>query len=148
MYKITVSGTAQVGKSSIINSYMTNTTCSDVTFIESNNSFEESDAVLFVFDLTSPSSLYKINQIYRNFKIIGSAKGGLQWLIGNKNDINRGIEIEKCTEFALSKQMTYKEISAKNSNDVLNTINSIIEKTKYLNPKKKHLTKSDQCISQ
>tara|TARA_B110000208_G_C11730295_1_gene416138 strand:- start:58 stop:504 length:447 start_codon:yes stop_codon:yes gene_type:complete len=148
MYTITVAGSVAVGKSTIIQSYLNYAKNSDVKLIESNNrfDFEKTDAVLFVFDLTSESSLYEINQLYRGYTSVRQPKC-LHWLIGNKNDKMRDIEIEKCTEFARNKSCVYREISTKNNNDVPNMIESIIQKIKLLNPKQLG-PMSDRCISQ
>jgi tRNA U34 5-carboxymethylaminomethyl modifying GTPase MnmE/TrmE len=150
MYIITVAGSSAVGKTSIINLYMNQANNTDVKMIESNNrfDFEKSDAVLFVFDLTSESSLYNIEHLYRVCKSVSRQKC-LHWLIGNKNDETRSIEMKKCTQFARNKSMYYKEISTINNNDVCNTLDSIIKKIKADGTRQKRtIPMSDRCISQ
>ena len=150
MYKITVAGAPSVGKSCIINEYMKRPENESITICESGSRFDlaDSDAVLFVFDLSNRTSLFALDQIYRDFNSFRKSNS-LGFLVGNKKDKTREVLVNTATQFALNKQMSYSEISTCNANDIPNLFDRII-KHFAIHPQweKKSFEATDRCLHQ
>ena len=150
MYKITVAGAKSVGKSSIINEYMKRVENKSITICESKSKFDlaDSDAVLFVFDLSNRTSLFALDQIYRDFNSFRKSNS-LGFLVGNKKDKTRQVLVNTATQFALNKQMSYSEISTCNANDIPNLFERILKHFAVQPPgKNKSYEATDRCIHQ
>ena len=150
MYKITVAGAPSVGKSCIINEYMKRAENESITICESGSRFDlaDSDAVLFVFDLSNRTSLFALDQIYRDFNSFRKSNS-LGFLVGNKKDKTRQVLVNTATQFALNKQMSYSEISTCNANDIPNLFERILKHFAVQPPgKNKSYEATDRCIHQ
>ena len=150
MYKITVAGAPSVGKSSIINEYMKRAENKSITICESGSRFDlaDSDAVLFIFDLSNRTSLFALDQIYRDFNSFRKSNS-LGFLVGNKKDKTREVLVNTATQFALNKQMSYSEISTISANDISNLFDRVL-KHFAVQPqgKNKSFEPTDRCIHQ
>jgi tRNA U34 5-carboxymethylaminomethyl modifying GTPase MnmE/TrmE len=149
MYKITVAGAPSVGKSCIINEYMKRAENESITICESGSRFDlaDSDAVLFVFDLSNRTSLFALDQIYRDFNSFRKSNS-LGFLVGNKKDKTREVLVNTATQFALNKQMSYSEISTCNANDIPNLFERILKHFAVQPQGKKSRCTTDRCIHQ
>lgn len=149
MYKITVAGASSVGKSSIINEYVKRTDNKSIIICESGSKFDfaDSDAVLFVFDLSNRTSLFALDQIYRDFNSFRKSNS-LGFLVGNKKDKTHEVLVNTATQFALNKNISYSEISTINTNDVQNLFERILKHFAVQPQGKKISITTDRCIHQ
>jgi len=121
-----------------------------ITICESGSRFDlaDSDAVLFVFDLSNRTSLFALDQIYRDFNSFRKSNS-LGFLVGNKKDKTREVLVNTATQFALNKQMSYSEISTCNANDIPNLFERILKHFAVQPPgKNKSYEATDRCIHQ
>jgi len=121
-----------------------------ITICESGSRFDlaDSDAVLFIFDLSNRTSLFALDQIYRDFNSFRKSNS-LGFLVGNKKDKTREVLVNTATQFALNKQMSYSEISTCNANDIPNLFERILKHFAVQTPgKKKSYEATDRCIHQ
>ena len=121
-----------------------------ITICESGSRFDlaDSDAVLFIFDLSNRTSLFALDQIYRDFNSFRKSNS-LGFLVGNKKDKTREVLVNTATQFALNKQMSYSEISTISANDISNLFDRVL-KHFAVQPqgKKKSFEATDRCIHQ
>ena len=121
-----------------------------ITICESGSRFDlaDSDAVLFIFDLSNRTSLFALDQIYRDFNSFRKSNS-LGFLVGNKKDKTREVLVNTATQFALNKQMSYSEISTISANDISNLFDRVL-KHFAVQPqgKNKSFEPTDRCIHQ
>lgn len=157
MYRINIVGGKNAGIGNIIQKYMTgggDELHSKLIVCNSSNRFDLSDcdAVVFVFDIAHRSSLYAIDQLYRDFSSYRKANS-LCFLVGNNKDKQREILVNTATEFALSKSMSYCEISTNEINDTTRLFQRVLLKLENVPSNKRQkkqiqLPVSDRCIQQ
>lgn len=84
--------------------------------------------VLLVFDITNKTSFERI-QDYWHYFVTETVPGVDIILIGNKSDMinKRKVSIKEATEFSIIYNMTYIECSAKNSHNIDNLIDRLVD---------------------
>ena len=95
----------------------------------SKSYFRNADAVLFVFGLDDEKSYENMIEWFKLFNENHNGKEGIpQYLIGNKNDLERKIDKNLIEEFAKNNNLCYKEVSAKENICINEIFEEIAEK--------------------
>lgn len=102
------------------------------------NYFRSTHGFMFVYDITKKSSFHNLN-MWMELAFNANKNSFANFLIGNKNDLieNREVSMEEARDFAIGKQMTFMETSAKTCINVNKTFEFFIQKlVKYFNTNK------------
>jgi small GTP-binding protein len=94
-----------------------------------NSYIRDSNAFVLVFDVTDPKSFYNIpfwiNKIKENNKYILDHKYYPILLIGNKCDLDRKINYEEASKFAIYNELLYCDLSNNLDNNLDNNLEKI-----------------------
>ncbi len=179
-YKVTIVGSTGSGKTSLLNQYVYGNFESNVkTTIGVEFSHKDVDreiklsfwdtagqerfkslmgsfyrgaqAIMFVYDVSSLDSFYSLEQWWREYNAYGNVQTSVAILIGNKTDLERHVPVEQARAWAVSKNMCYDEVSAKQNDGIDRAFNTLISQLKMLPEVQKETVRlksaptSDRC---
>jgi Ras-related protein Rab-5C len=98
--------------------------------------YSRSDAILFIYDITNRDSFLSLSNYINNLTELlkNNINKPIIGLIGNKLDLilKREVEKEEAEKFAKENEISlFMECSAKNSTNISEIFNCIIEMTNY-----------------
>ena len=180
VYKVVIVGSAGSGKTSIVNQYVYNAfdnemrstigiefthktvghetklifwdTAGQERFQSVTSSFyRNAHAIMFVYDVSSYDSFYKLEQWWREYNAYGNAQKSVAVVVGNKIDLDRAVPAEEGRAWAVQKGLFYEEVSAKDNTGISTAFDSLVRQMNEL-PEVKLETvklnttpKSDRC---
>ena len=153
-YKLILVGDSSTGKTSIINRYMNDTftdtlkstigvefthkemddstrlsiwdTAGQERFQSITSSFYRgADIIMFVYDMSNYESFTALEKRFREYRSFGELNT-VKLLIGNKADLETRVQSEEAKAWAVSRNMCYETVSAKNSAGVQNAFSVAI----------------------
>ncbi|MCQ2818706.1 MAG: GTP-binding protein [archaeon] len=92
------------------------------------NFYRNSDGVIIVYDISDKSTFEKVQEWVQSIEDYTSAERPLQKiLVGNKVDLPRQVSTDEGQKLALSKNMPFFEVSAKENIGIENFMRKIIQ---------------------
>ncbi len=179
-YKVVIVGDSAAGKTSILNRYVyekwstkvPTTIGVEFTHKEVNDStklviwdtagqerfqsltstlYRGAHAVMFVYDVSSRDSFMNLENWYRQYWSFGNISESTAMLVGNKVDLSRSVSEEEAKAWAVTKNMCYEEVSAKNNRSIDQAFATLVRRLNQLPLVRKqkfdlkNKPKSDRC---
>ena len=113
--------------------------------------YRGSDAIMFVYDVSAPSSLDGLDRWWREYITYGDQTRSVAILVGNKTDLSRIVPEERARQWAVQHNLFYEEVSARSDDGVRRAFETLVSQLRKLprvqraDLKQRQTPTSDRC---